>query len=188
MRRSREISAQLRLAQITDIGVGDEVAKTLGNDKSDREQMNTFQAQSPSCSGSANGKRDIGRERRHIKFQPAVGIRLPFRRLPAGRGIPGDDPIGPASQPGQLQDGRNRRSIPFRPIVSRRTSQTWVSTCGVRFGHRMPPPAPPLPGEPIANGGNILSAVPATCRSSISIGRDGILAQRCWKKGRGRAK
>lgn len=117
-----------------------------------------------------------------------VGIRLPFPRLPAGRGIPGDDPIGPASQPGQLQGGRNRRSIPFRPIVSRRSSQTWMSTCGVRFGHRMPPPAPPLPGEPIANGGNILSAVPATCRSSISIGRDGILAQRCWKKGRGRAK
>ncbi|PAP92738.1 hypothetical protein CIT31_25915 [Mesorhizobium wenxiniae] len=33
-----------------------------------------------------------------------------------------------------------------------------------------------------------LSAVTATCRSSISIGRDGILSQRCWKKGRGRAK
>ncbi|MER8441568.1 hypothetical protein NKH36_34235 [Mesorhizobium sp. M1312] len=30
------------MAQITDIGIGDEVAKTLGNDKSDREQMNTF--------------------------------------------------------------------------------------------------------------------------------------------------
>ncbi|MET3579884.1 hypothetical protein ABID19_002915 [Mesorhizobium robiniae] len=29
---------------------------------------------------------------------------------------------------------------------------------------------------------NILSAIPARSRSSISIGRDGILAQRCWKK------
>lgn len=38
-----------------------------------------------------------------------VGIRLPFPRLPAGRGILGDDPIGPASQPGQLQGGRNRQ-------------------------------------------------------------------------------
>ncbi|RWP55373.1 YihY/virulence factor BrkB family protein, partial [Mesorhizobium sp.] len=70
MRRSREISAQLRLAQITDIGIGDEVAKTLGNDKSDQRANEYLQAQSPSCSGSANGKRDIGRERRHIKFQP----------------------------------------------------------------------------------------------------------------------
>lgn len=187
MRRSREISAQLRLAQITDIGIGDEVAKTLGNDKSDQRANEYLQAQSPSCSGSANGKRDMAENGGTSSFSH-VGIRLPFPRLPAGRGIPGDDPIGPASQPGQLQGGRNRRSIPFRPIVSRRSSQTWMSTCGVRFGHRMPPPAPPLPGEPIANGGNIVSAVPATCRSSISIGRDGILAQRCWKKGRGRAK
>lgn len=127
VRASTTLSAQITwnlratsLGAITDISIGDEFARTAhhGLWQVRSRAYEYLQAQSPSCSDPADGKRDIGGERRHIKLQPAVRIRLPFRCLPAGVGTPGDDAIGAASQPGQLQGSRNRHSAGTKHTVS----------------------------------------------------------------------